>query len=118
MDPLDLLYQELTIAHKAKKVKGPQRLTHRHFAPSTWRLVRTVTLIHKPSDTVLGNFRESHHPDLPGARKLTRVTEPATTEGIEFVTGELWLSPLAEDLARPERWVTFVEKVIGITLQE
>jgi hypothetical protein len=122
LDPLDLLYQELTVARQAKKVKSSPHQHKRpdpgYFDPSTWHQVRVVTLIHKPSDTVLGNFRELHHPRLPGGRKLTRVEEPCATEALEYVTGELWLTLQAVKSAKPENWVTHQERVIAITLVE
>lgn len=87
--------------------------------PERWKKVRTLALIHTAgeSQTLIGNFHEFLH-DSMTARKLVRVTEPCSTEGVEYVTGALWLDQEQEDHAAPEKWIETVERVIGITLKD
>lgn len=102
---------------REKKLESAKTFTD----PHRWHSSRFIALIHMsddpPAATLLGNFEESFHDS--GARKLTRVTHPVATTGIEYVRGDWWLNPHQESaLKNPERWVETKELFCPITLAE
>lgn len=63
--------------------------------PDNWRQTRGVTLIHGPTQTLLGNFWELRHKTVPDARRLVRSAEPipvTTLETVDF--GVVQLDPM------------------------
>lgn len=62
--------------------------------PANWYPARSIALIHKDSNTLLGHFRELLHRTVPEARRLVREDSPALLEAVEYVTGTWgWLEP-------------------------
>lgn len=125
IDPLESLLLDALTQAKCRKTKAgepapPKRpvLDSGVHNPDNWKRTRTISLIHTPSNTLLGNFVEWVYPRLPGTRKLVRVDAPTETEGLEHVTGDWWLTEPAERFAAPERWVEARECRIGISLTE
>lgn len=96
-----------------KRIKPEKRFSN----PERWKQTRTVALIHTESSTLLGNFREFIHDSL-SARKLERVTEPCETDGVEWVSGPLWMREETEDRTKPVQWIETREAICGITLPE
>lgn len=138
IDPLDALLNE---AVKEQSRKGPAKplpskdskaelaarpkLHAGFYEADSWTHTRTVSLIHQPSNTLLGNFRELYytgdrvlnlHALIP--RKLVRVTEPVATDGTEFVTGDWWLQQISERRADPKSWIESRKAIIDIALAE
>lgn len=76
--------------------------------PDNWRQTRGVTLIHGPTQTLLGNFWELRHKTVPDARRLVRSEEPipvTTLETVDF--GVVQLDPMIPaHQALSERFVT------------
>lgn len=63
--------------------------------PDNWRQTRGVTLIHGPSQTLLGNFWELRHKTVPDARRLVRSEEPIPVTVLETVDfGVVQLDPM------------------------
>lgn len=130
-DPLDaLLYEALREqAQRTHRVKASPnkedkplvpkvKLTAGFYESSNWEKVRTISLIHQPTETLLGNFNEFQYIHNRKTRKLLRVEEPTATDGTEFVTGDWWLQQEMERHLDPQRWVESRSAVIGISLTE
>lgn len=63
--------------------------------PDNWRQTRGVTLIHGPTQTLLGNFWELRHKTVPDARRLVRSEEPIPVTVLETVDfGVVQLDPM------------------------
>jgi len=63
--------------------------------PDNWRQTRGVTLIHGPTQTLLGNFWELRHKTVPDARRLVRSAEPIPVTVLETVDfGVVQLDPM------------------------
>ncbi len=104
-DPLEDLFTEAQFAaangKKAKRLPDPSKKNaldaaskslHDLFAnPENWTRTRGVALIHKESDTLLGNFSEYLHKTINGARKLIREEILIGVSGTEYVEGSWWL---------------------------
>lgn len=123
---MDDLEQLLSDALAARPTDKPKRLAHRaRLAPGytdlkNWSHTRYVSLVHRSTSgmqTLLGNFNETVCVAL-GARKLTRVEEPHPTDGIEEVSGDWWLTPIGQEGACLERWISERDLTIGATLAE
>lgn len=131
-DPLDALLADALIQEKCRAPKKAKslptkddrsltpklRLTAGFYDPDNWETVRTIALIHSPSNTLLGNFNELIYRPNPKTRRLVRVESPTATEGTETVTGDWWLQQEVERHQDPKRWVESRSAVIGITLTE
>lgn len=113
-----------TIDSRAEKAARP-KLTPGFYDPINWSHSRTISLIHQPTNTLLGNFKEFLY---VGSRvlsitdfiptKLVRVEEPVSTDGLEFVQGDWWLQREAERHADPKSWIESRAAIIGISLPE
>jgi hypothetical protein len=101
-----------------KPLVKPAKLTPGFYSPENWERSRTISLIHQPTNTLLGNFHELHYKPWPATRKLVRVEGPVPTEGTEFVTGDWWLQQEVERHQDPQRWVETRAAILGITLAE
>lgn len=73
-----------------------KRIRERWTLPENWETKRHVTLIHKESQTVLGNFAELKHRFIQGCRRLVRVEGPTPVDAIEEVEGDNWHAPRPE----------------------
>lgn len=131
IDPLDALLETavreqsrkstrvLATPSKDDKPLVPvNKLTGGFYLPVNWKLTRTISLIHQPSNTLLGNFNEFTYIPNPKTRKLTRVEAPVATDGTEFVTGEWWLQMEAQHHAEQKSWIESRSTIIGISLHE
>jgi hypothetical protein len=56
--------------------------------PANWKMGRTVALIHKDTETLLGTFVEWLHVSVPEARKLVRNEDVTVPAIVEYVSGE------------------------------
>jgi hypothetical protein len=66
--------------------------------PANWYPARSVALIHKETNTLLGHFRELLHRSVPDCRRLVREDSPALIEAVEYVSGTWgWTPPKALD---------------------
>ncbi len=104
-DPLEDLFTEAQFAaangKRAKKPLDPAKQNHLNVAakslhdlfanPENWTRTRGLALVHKESDTLLGNFSEYLHNTVKGARKLVREESPLSVSGTEYVEGSWWL---------------------------
>lgn len=103
-DPLEGLLSE-ALAHrtppKQRKSMGDRislgelsaaakRVREYFTNPENWHMTRHVTLIHKESQTLLGNFTEYRHNQQKDCRKLLRCEQPAVVDAIEEVEGDNW----------------------------
>jgi len=83
--------------------------------PKNWTLTRTVALLHKETQTVLGTFSELVHNTVEGARRLVRVDSPSSVEGTEEVSGDWWLGKHRE-IASPQSWHSTQTVVMDLRL--
>lgn len=128
-DPLDQLLEQATREQSSRTVRSTPskedkplipkaRLTPGFYASENWDLTRTISLIHQPTNTLLGNFNEYAYIPNRKTRRLMRVESPVATDGTEFVTGEWWLQIEAQRRAEVKSWIESRSTVIGITLAE
>lgn len=129
-DPLDSLLQSAMAQAANRRVKAAPskdskaevasrpKLHAGFYLPENWDHTRTISLIHRPTNTLLGNFREYHYQQISATRKLVRVEEPVETDGIEFVTGDWWLQQATERRADPASWIESRDLIIDIALAE
>lgn len=94
------------------------REDHRLWSdPSNWTRTTGVALMHKETQTLLGNFSEYVHASVKGARKLIREAEPISVTKIEEVTGTWWLG--ADRTVEPRRqWHETRKAAIKVHLAE
>lgn len=59
--------------------------------PENWERKRGVAVIHKETQTLIGNFSEYLHTKIPGVRKLLREEAPIAVSATEVVEGSWWL---------------------------
>lgn len=126
VDPLDALFADAMRsearfpsrptmkAAKPEPVK-PVSTLERYSLPENWLQRRGLALIHRESNTLLGNFVEYVHRTEHGARKLIRSDSPIEITGIEHVSGPQWLFAAA-DIPAPERADSTRELLLDLTL--
>jgi hypothetical protein len=77
---------------KVTKVKRPssERILPQalYTDPKNWVKGRGLALIHKETQTLLGNFIEWLHASVPDCRRLVREDSPISVSAIEEVTGD------------------------------
>jgi len=85
---LDELWSEVrtTVPKKAEK---PAPSMNTFLNPEHWKRTKGIALIHKDTNTLLGNFSEYIH--TSGARKLVRKNAPISVSCSEYVEGSWWL---------------------------
>ena len=117
IDPLDVLWREVSAGdHKRKRPErdltkaidaASRRLHALYTNPENWERIRGVTLMHKDSQTLLGNFSEFRHRIDHKSTKLLRDTALVPVEAILEVEGTWWLEPLArEHIEAAAHWQT------------
>jgi len=116
LDPLEDLFTEAQLAaangRREKKASDPAKRNHVSEASKSmhelfalsenWERTRGIALIHRETDTLLGNFSEYVHRSVKGARKLIREESPITVSASEYVEGSWWLGPDVKPKAREE----------------
>lgn len=138
-DPLEQLLNEAVKEQKARthtvkaipskdsraEIAARPKLKEGFYLPDNWTHTRTISLIHQPTLTLLGNFKEFYytgdrvlnlHQLIP--KRLVRVEEPVATDGMEFVTGDWWLQQEQERRADPKSWIETRAAIIDIALIE
>lgn len=130
VDPLDTLLQDAMREASKRTVRAsPSRdskaeiatrpkLTSGFYSPENWDRVCTISLIHQPTNTLLGNFDEFRYIPNRKTKRLVRVEGPRETDGVEYVTGDWWLQQETERHADPKSWIESRATVIGISLTE
>jgi hypothetical protein len=116
-DPLEDLFTEAQFAaangKKVRKAADPAKKNHLDAAAKSmhdlfalsenWTRTKGIALIHKESETLLGNFSEYLHNTVKGARKLVREESPISVSASEYVEGSWWLG--ADVVLKPrEEW--------------
>lgn len=56
-----------------------------------WTRTKGIALVHKETQSIIGNFSEYTHNKLPGVRKLLREEAPIAVSATEIVEGSWWL---------------------------
>lgn len=104
-DPLEALLLDAQLSAPARKPKhqpgATQSTSELYMNPANWERTRGVALVHRDSNTLLGNFSEYRHLKDRSCRKLVREEQPIGVSGIEEVEGSWWLG--AERQAPPKR---------------
>ena len=92
---LDDLWTDVLLNAKTKALpKHPLALPSTktlYTNPDNWHRSRGIAIIHKPTETLLGNFSEYIHTKIKECRKLIREESPICVEAVEEVTGNWWL---------------------------
>lgn len=70
---------------KPAEVEPPVEPQSIYANPENWVEGRGLALVHEPTQTFLGNFREWTHKTVLDARRLVRVNTPIAVSGTEFV---------------------------------
>lgn len=111
----------------AAKAKQPRRVGEAAEAPpepnalynnpDNWTRTRGIALIHKETETLLGNFSEYLHKTVAGCRKLVREAAPISVSASEYVDGNWYLEASAAPEARQE-WHEKRTAIIDLLLPE
>lgn len=115
-DSLEDLFSEATArALAAKAPKAPPKYS---LANSEgWQRTRGIALIHRDTDTLLGNFSEYVHLTIPSARKLIRESAPISVSATEYVEGSWWVA--AERKPEPRQaWHEVRQIILHVVLRE
>ena len=97
---LDDLFKEARTHVKAarkeaarRKEEAPASLNPqlRYTNPANWLAGRVVALVHRETNSLIGNFIEWLHISEEGTRKLIQTEAPVQVAGIEYVSGDHWL---------------------------
>lgn len=59
--------------------------------PIYWERKRGIAVVHKETNSIVGNFSEYIHTRIPGVRKLLREEAPISVSATEYVEGSWWL---------------------------
>lgn len=90
---LDDLFNEAKAAYTS--LQGPS--LGKYEDPQNWKRTRGIALVHKETQTLLGNYGEFVHKTEEGCRKLVREPLVMRVSAVEEVSGDWWLSePLPE----------------------
>lgn len=94
-DSLDDLFDEVKVhirkAPEPKPVTASESFLSTYSNPANWREGRAIALIHQPSATLIGNFREMFHLRVDNVRRLVRIESPTLVSGTEEVTEDWWI---------------------------
>lgn len=82
----------------------------RYLLPEFWEPRAGICLIHRDTNSLLGNFREFVHKDGK-ATKWVRVEEPVQVQRTEWVSGPQWLG-VERVVPTPESWTTHREVLL------
>ena len=85
--------------------------------PENWHRTRGVAIIHKETETLLGNFSEYIHKTVASCRKLVREAEPISVSAAEYVDGSWYLEASAAPEQRQE-WHERRTVVVDLLLPE
>lgn len=102
--------QKVEIAKRREKAKldpldEPPDTQGIYRNPANWVRGKGVALIHRASETLLGNFTEYRHRTVADARRLVREESPPPVQSVEYI--DLDLSTSAGHLPKPKRaWQT------------
>jgi len=99
MNDLDNLWD--AVRHNTKvPAKGAKRETKEvphakalFMNPDNWRRTHGVALMHKETNSLLGNFSEYIHLIIPNCRKLVREEAPISVTAVEYAEGSWWIEP-------------------------
>ena len=107
-DPLEALLLDAQLSAPAKKPKHVPGVTPTtsdlYMNPQNWQRTRGVALIHRDSNTLLGNFSEYRHIKDRTCRKLVREEAPIGVSGIEEVEGSWWIGEGRQAPPKRESW--------------
>lgn len=84
--------------------------------PARWIVGRGIALVHKDSNSLIGNYREYTHYRVPSCRKLLLVKEPMIIDATEYREGSWWMEPLARERVAMTQWDTVRHEVIPLLL--
>jgi len=101
---------ERTVAHaEARKKAAPVEPLGIFANPDNWTRTRGVALIHRGTQTFLGNFWEWQHRSVADARRLVRSLEPLSVEALEevdFGLSAVWTPLVPAHKAETQRIIT------------
>jgi len=127
-DPLEDLLNEALLARKLppkrKKSSDPavrainptEAMRALYSNPENWTRTRGLALVDKQTHTVIGNYSEYIHNQVPSTRKLIREHQPIAVDGMEEIDG--YLGPEKELSVRSITWDKTFPAVEGIVLDE
>jgi len=62
-----------------------------YLDPENWTRIKGVAIVHRETNSIVGNFSEYRHNSLPDVRKLVREEAPISVSATEYVEGSWWL---------------------------
>jgi len=113
MTELDELFTEAKAAYSKLQ---PRPSLGKYKDPNNWTRTRGIALIHKESQTLLGNFGEFLHNTEEGCRKLVREELPGQVLATEEVSGDWWLAEPIEPEPKPPEPITQFKATIHVLL--
>ncbi len=93
-----------------------ERRKKEYTDPTHWIPGRGIALIHKESNSLIGNYREYVHYRIPSCRKLLLVKEPILIDANEYREGSWWMDPVARDRITVTQWDTTRNEVVPLLL--
>lgn len=105
-----------SVHHLRKDVAAADaRLKAIYQNPENWALSQTVALVHRGTETLLGNFEEYVNVVVAGCRKLVRVEGPREVLKVEYVDGPHWV-PDQSSVFKSPAWDVKREAVVDLFL--
>jgi len=104
-----------TKGEKKPKVEPPDGKAL-YMNPENWTRTKGIALVHKDTNTILGNFSEYIHRSIPHCRKLVREEAPISVSDIEEVEGSWWLGETRKPEPRQE-WHEQRKAILHIYLE-
>lgn len=129
VDPLDAMLNDAVREQAKRTVRAlpskedkplvpKAKLTSGFYLAQNWETRRVISLIHRETNTLLGNFTEQVYLPNPRTKRFTRVDSPMPTDGTDYVSGDWWLRQETERHTDPKSWIESRDAIIGITLAE
>ena len=130
MEELDLddLLADAVAHAPARKVRGgkpeelkdasDERLFNLFHRPENWARRRGIALVHKETQTLLGNFSEYVHVKVKGCRKLDRESVPLAVTATEEVSGPWWIGEEYRQHEKRPSWHERRRAIIDLHFEE
>jgi hypothetical protein len=128
---LDELFGQASVWIRAQRAEAAKPKTFRvkdkdttsspaalYSNPAYWKRSRGVALLHEETQTILGNFSEYIHLREPGTKKLVREDGPLLVDAVLPVSGEWYISRIAEPPAHREAYHTTQTVFVDLHLDQ
>ncbi len=105
------------ITARSKKAAPPASGRERYTLPEFWLPGRGIALIHRETQSLIGNYQEYLHRTEKGARKLIKVDTPIEIQVKEYISGWEHLGEAKEHLLEAQVWEVEREVLMDLALE-